>query len=552
MLRTLHIENYALIDFLELTLDKGFTVITGETGAGKSILVGALSLILGARADSSVLYNVSKKCIVEGEFDIQNLNLKDFFIVNDLDYYNYVILRREVSENGSRAFVNDSPVTLNILKELAEKLVDIHSQHHHLLLNKSEFRLQCIDDFALLREDISSYQQIYLQYKKIEKELQESKEKAAKDGLEKEFLLFQSNELHEAKLVSGEQEELEQKIAFFKNAEDIKLQLYNALQVLSEQEGNTIQQLNEAKNSCRTVAQFDEKIGDFATRLDAILVDVKEVAFELAAKEESVEVNPEELECCENRLDTLFHLQQKHYVRNVDDLLQKLQQIDEKLSQFESLEAQIETLQKEYEILVEKIAFLSKKLSEKRKESAVIFEKEIARKLALLGMPDAVFEVEICQQPTFTPTGSDTVQFLFSANRGMPKTSVEKTASGGELSRIMLAIKSIISAASFMPTVIFDEIDTGVSGSMASKVAEVMHEVSLQRQLLTITHLPQIAAQANVHYLVYKDVENEKAVTKIKKIEGTERIAEIAKMMTGNKTGEAAFKAAEELMKLDL
>jgi len=549
MLRALHIENYALINSLDLSFDKGFTAITGETGAGKSILVGALSLILGTRADSSILYNRSKKCFVEGEFDIQHLNLETFFIDNDLDYNKYVILRREVSENGSRAFVNDTPVTLNILKELAEKLVDIHSQHHHLLLNKAEFRLQTLDDFTQLREDILLYQQVYHQFKKVEKELHESKEKATKERLEKDFLMFQSNELHEAKLVSGEQEEWEQKIAFLKNAENIKMQVYNALQILSEQQGNCIQQLNEVKNACRSVAHFDKKISDFSTRLDIILVDLKDVAFELAAKEESIEVNPEELARCENRLDTLFTLQQKHYVKNVEDLLQKLQQIDEKLSQFENLEAQVETLQKEFEVLEEKMKILSKKLSEKRKEAAVLFEKEMERKLALLGMPDATFQVEITSQSTFTNTGTDTIQFLFSANKGITKTSVEKNASGGELSRIMLAIKSIISAASFMPTVIFDEIDTGVSGSMASKVAEVMHDVSLQRQLLVITHLPQIAAQASIHYLVYKEVENGKTVTKLKKIEDTERIAEIAKMMTGNKTGEAAFKAAEELIR---
>ena len=548
MLRALHIENYALIDSLDLSFDKGFTAITGETGAGKSILVGALSLILGARADSSLLYNTAKKCIVEGTFDIQNLNIEDFFKGYDLDFNKYTVLRREVSETGSRAFINDTPVTLNILKELAEKLVDIHSQHHHLLLNKSEFRLQTIDDFALLREIVIAYQQIFHQFKKVEKELQESKEKAAKERLEKDFLMFQSNELHEAKLVSGEQEELEQKIAFLKNAEEIKMQLYNALQILSEQDGNCIQQLNEAKNSCRAIAQFDEKIDDFATRLDAVLVDAKEIAFELASKEEAIEVKPEELERCESRLDTLFSLQQKHYVKNVEDLLKKLQQMDEKLSQFENLETLIETLQKEYEILQEKAAFLAKDLSEKRKKSALLFEKEIETKLVLLGMPDAVFEIEIIPQPAFTSTGTDAVQFLFAANKGIPKAPVEKTASGGELSRIMLTIKSVVSAASFMPTVIFDEIDTGVSGGMASKVAEVMHHVSLQRQLLTITHLPQIAAKANTHYLVYKDVEKDKAITKIKKIEGAERIAEIAKMMTGNKTGEAAFKAAEELI----
>ena len=549
MLRALHIENYALIDSLDFALDQGFTAITGETGAGKSILVGALSLILGARADSSVLYNTAKKCIVEGEFDIQNLFLEDFFITNDLDFNKFLILRREISENGSRAFINDSPVTLNILKELSEKLVDIHSQHHHLLLNKADFRLQTIDDFALLRETIGSYQQVYQQYKKVEKEFKGLKERVARELLEKDFLTFQSNELHEAKLVAGEQEELEQQIAFLKHAEEIKIQLYKSLQIISEQEGNTIQQLSEAKNALLSVAYFDEKINDFNQRLNSIIVDLKDIAFELAAKEETVEVSPEELEYCENRLDTLFRLQQKHYVKNVEELLQKLQQIDEKLSQFENLESRIDRLQKEYETLEEKTTFLSKALSEKRKAAAQLFEKELEQKLALLGMPDARFKVAISELSSFTLTGADAVQFLFSANKGMPPAQVEKTASGGELSRIMLAIKSIITAASFMPTVIFDEIDTGVSGAMASKVAEVMHAVSLQRQLLTITHLPQIAAQANTHYLVYKDIENEKTVTKLKKIEGEERIAEVAKMMTGNKTGEAALQAAAELLR---
>jgi len=548
MLRALHIENYALIDSLDLSLSKGFIAITGETGAGKSILVGALSLILGARADAAVLYNTSKKCIVEGAFDIQHLNLEAFFKTHDLDFYPSAILRREISENGSRAFVNDTPVTLNILKELAEKLVDIHSQHHHLLLNKSDFRLQTIDDFTLLHEEVCSYQHIFYQFKQVEKELLVCKEKSAREGLEKEFLLFQSHELHEAKLYVGEQEHLEQQIAFLKNAKEIKTQLYHASQILSEREGNCLQQLNEAKNACRTIAEFDKKINELEARLNTVFVDLKDIAFELAAKEETVEVKPEELELCENRLDTLFRLQQKHFAKNVAELLQKLQQIDEKLSQFDNLETQIETLQKEYEILAEKIRFSAKNLSAKRAASALIFEKEIEKKLSLLGMPDAVFKVEISQQPSFTSTGTDAVAFLFSANKGMPLSPVEKNASGGELSRIMLAIKSIISAASFMPTVIFDEIDTGVSGSMASKVAEVMHEVSLQRQLLTITHLPQIAAKANIHYLVFKDVEKEKTATKLKKIEGQERIAEIAKMMTGNKTGEAACKAAEEML----
>jgi len=548
MLRTLHIENYALIDFLDISFEKGFSAITGETGAGKSILVGALSLILGARADSSLLFYTNRKCVVEGVFNIQNLHLEIFFSVNDLDFNKFLILRREISENGSRAFINDTPVTLNLLKDLAEKLVDIHSQHHQLLLNRSEFRLQTIDDFALLRDDVALYQQVFFQYKKIEKELEDSKKKTEREALEKDFLLFQSTELHEANLFAGEQEEIEQKIDFLKNAEQIKMQLYKSLQIISNQESNAIQQLNDAKNACSSIAQFDEKINDLAKRLEAVLIDVKEVAFELAAKEESVEVNPHDLELFENRLDTMFRLQQKHNVKSVDELLQKLQQIDEKLSRFENLEISIENLQKEYDILAEKTALFSKKLSEKRKESSHLFEKEIEKKLVHLGMPDAVFKVEISNQTVFTHTGADTIQFLFSANKGLALAPVEKTASGGELSRIMLAIKSIITAASFMPTVIFDEIDTGVSGAMASKVADVMHDVSLQRQLITITHLPQIAAKANAHFLVYKDVENEKPTTKIKKIEGVERIAEIAKMMSGNKTGDAAFKAAAELL----
>jgi len=548
MLRALHIENYAFIEHLQLSLDKGFTVITGETGAGKSILVGALSLILGTRADSSVLFNTSKKCIVEGEFDIDNLNLEDFFVKNDIDCNRFTILRREITENGSRAFINDTPVTLAILKEFAEKLVDIHSQHHQLMINKPDFRLQTVDDFALLREDNILYQKVYQQYNNVERDLLQAKEKAARERLEKEFLTFQSEELHQAKLFSGEQEELEQQIAFLKNVEEIKMQLYCALQLLSEKEENCIQQLNEAKNACQSVVKYDEKINELFTRLNSVLAEVKDIAFELANKEETVEINPSELERCENRLDTLFRLQQKHSAKNEEELLQKLVQIDAQLTQFENLETHIEQLQKEYEILTDKITTSAKNLSEKRKEAALLFEKEIENKLSVLGMPDTLLRVDISQSPAFTITGTDVVQFLFTANKGIPLAAVEKTASGGELSRIMLAVKSVISAASFMPTVIFDEIDTGVSGLMASKVAAVMHDVSLQRQLLAITHLPQIAARANVHFLVYKEVENNKTTTKIKEITENERISEIAKMMTGNQTGEAALKAAAELL----
>jgi len=550
MLRALHIENYALLDSLDLSLDKGFTAITGETGAGKSILLGALSLILGARADSSALYNTSKKCIVEGEFIMQNLNLEDFFKLNNIDFNKYTILRREISENGSRAFVNDTPVTLTLLKELAEKLVDIHSQHHQLLLNKPDFRLQTIDDFALLRETVLSYQKIYYQFKKVEKELQEAKEKAKRELLEKDFLEFQSNELHSAKLILGEQEELKRQIAFLKNIEEIKMQMYKVLQILSEQDDNCIQQLYAAKNACQTIAHYNTRISDFEMRLNSILVDVKEIAFELASQEETIEVNPDELERLENRWDSLLRLQQKHHAGSENELLKKMQSIDDKLSQFENLETQIAALQKEYEILEEETTFLAKDLSEKRKKAALLFEKEIEKKLILLGIPNASFKAEIYQNASLAPTGIDSILFLFSANKGMPLTLVEKSASGGELSRIMIAVKSIISAASFMPTVIFDEIDTGVSGTMAGKVAEVLYTISLQRQLLVITHLPQIAARANIHYLVYKDSEGEKAVTRIQKIEGVERIEEIAKMMTGNKTSQAALKAAEELLKV--
>ncbi|MDR0206366.1 MAG: DNA repair protein RecN [Bacteroidales bacterium] len=548
MLRALHIANYAFIESLHLSLDKGFTVITGETGAGKSILVGALSLILGARADSSILFNTSKKCIVEGEFDINNLNLEDFFVKNDIDFNRFTILRREITENGSRAFINDTPVTLAILKQFAEKLVDIHSQHHQLLINRPDFRLQTVDDFALLKEEIIQYQMVLQQFTDVEKELNNAKEKAVRERLEKDFLTFQSEELHLAKLFQGEQEELELQIAFLKNVEEIKLQLYCALQLLSEKEENCIQQLNEAKNACQSVVKYDEKIKEIHSRLYSIVAEVKDVAFELANKEETMEINPSELALCESRLDTLFRLQQKHSTKNERELLQKLVQIDEMLTNFENLETQIEVLQKEYEILLENLSTLAKNLSEKRKDAALIFEKEIEKKLSVLGMQDTVFKVEVSQHPTFTISGTDGVQFLFSANKGVPPTPVEKTASGGELSRIMLAVKSIISAASFMPTVIFDEIDTGVSGLMASKVAAVMHAVSLQRQLVAITHLPQIASCANVHLLVYKEVEDNKTSTKIKEIKEKERITEIAKMMTGNRAGEAALKAAKELL----
>lgn len=549
MIRNLHIENYALIRSLHINFDNGFTVITGETGAGKSILLGAIALILGNRADASLLYEKSKKCFVEGEFDIQNLDLLPFFNDNDLDYQDITTLRREITESGkSRAFINDTPVNLQTLKELAVKLVDIHSQHQNLLLNNGEFRLNVLDQYAKIEADLKEYKKLLSQFRHLESEWKELVEKQHQAEQEKDYLEYLAAEFEKANLVAGEQEEIEKKIATLSNADLIKSKLFSSSQLLSEQENNILQQLLQVKNYGLEIAPFNADVEAISLRLDALYTELKDIAYDVAKIENNVEINPEELEQLQLRLDFIYFMQQKHHLNSVEELLNKKIEIEEKLSLYNDNEEAIVRLKQQmdegYELAFAKASSLSS-LRHAAKES---LQNDIVATLHLIGMKDACFIVEIESGANLTATGLDKVSFLFSANKGVVPEEIEKVASGGELSRLMLAIKSIISESALLPTVIFDEIDTGISGEVAAKVANLMKDISAKRQLLAITHLPQIASKGMLHYYVYKEVVHDKTFTNIRQIVDNERVEEIAKLMSGEKVTDSARKAASELL----
>jgi len=549
MLLTLQIENYAIIRSLHISFDTGFTVITGETGAGKSILLGALSLILGNRADTTVLYDSSKKCYVEGSFDIKHLHLEHFFSVNDIDYQDVTVLRREIAETGkSRAFINDTPVNLTVLRDLAVQLVDIHSQHQHLLFREQDFRLLVLDQYAKQRENVIEYRRQLEQLNRLEKTLCQCKEEEKQMALEQEFITYQLNEFVEAQLVAGEQEELENKINFLSHAELIKSKLYTANMLISEQDNNLLSGLNEVKNSCQSVATFDEQIKQWEQRLESLIIELSDIDYEINIKEKTIEYHPEELLALKERLDLIFRLQQKHRVQTVEALLDKKQALEKQLETYHHNQSQIEKLEKEYQHLYTQLFDRAALLSKRRKEVVPQFEQEMQDKLTHLSMADGLWKVKIEAGNQLMPEGIDTVKFLFSANKGVDLMEVDKIASGGELSRLMLAVKSIITSNSFLPTVIFDEIDTGISGEIAGKVAQLMRAMAQTRQLLVITHLPQIAAKATLHYQVYKEEIQGKTYTNVKQLNEKDRVEEIAKMISGVSYGEAARMTAKELL----
>ncbi len=551
MLLELQIQNYALIRSLHVTFDTGFTVITGETGAGKSILMGALSLILGARADTSVLFDKSKKCVVEAAFDIKNLALEDFFTKYDIDYSENTIIRREITEHGkSRAFVNDTPVVLPILKELASKLVDIHSQHNNLLLGDSSFRLRVLDAYAKNDALLADYQSVYNQYVAAERQYQELELQQRRGIEERGFLEYTVGELEAARVSVGEQNELETKIAFLSNAQTIKQKLYEGTRTLSDDDGGVVGNIRDVMNGCLEVAGFDPRLQEFADRLDSVCIELKDLAFEFSKMEDSVEVNPDELERLQERLDLINTLEHKYRVDDESQLLEKLETTRAKLEAFTDNGERLEKLRSECARLHDSSMHLAELLSESRQQVSQKLSQELVGKLKLLGMPDAKMEVEVEQAPNMTQNGIDKAVFLFSANKGTAPTEIEKVASGGEISRVMLAVKSVITTNSYLPTVIFDEIDTGISGDVAAKTAKVMDDLAARRQLLVITHLPQIAAKAKLHYFVYKTVDNDMTYTQIRKLDDTEREIEIAKMISGSAVSDSARLTARELMDL--
>ncbi|MDL2312178.1 DNA repair protein RecN [Bacteroidales bacterium OttesenSCG-928-B11] len=549
MLSSIHIENYALIRSLDIHFDKGFTVITGETGAGKSILLGALSLITGNRADSSVLLDKTKKCFVEADFDIREMEIRSFFDTHNLDYSDNTILRREINSAGkSRAFINDTPVTLQVLKELANLLVDVHSQHQHLLISNPLFRLQIVDDYADNKSALLHYQQLYYRHETATKELHQLQKQQQEVEERKDYLSFLAKELDDADLQPAEDGELEEKITMLSHAETIKSTLYANNQLLSEQDPNITAMLTNVKRDCESLSSYSAAIAEITQRLELLLIEIKDISYSLSSIERQVEVDPGQLDLLQQRLDLLYTLLRKHHVADLAELIEKKKDIDAQLTSMENNSEKIKILEKQRMLLNDALVEAANRLTERRLGVAPQLQQDILHKLQLLGMKDAHFHVDIESHSHHTEMGSDKVGFYFSANRGVATEEISKIASGGELSRMMLAIKSVITENALLPTVVFDEIDTGISGEIAGKAAKLMTELSQNHQLIVITHLPQIAAKGTLHYHVYKETLDNQTFTKIRQLTTDERVDELAKMMSDETITPAARETAKMLM----
>lgn len=549
MLLSLHIENYALISTLHVQFDKGMTVITGETGAGKSIIMGALSLIWGNRADLGVLFDKSKKCSVEAVFDIKDLTFSSFFEQNDLDYQDNTIVRREITESGkSRAFINDTPVNLTILKEFASRLIDIHSQHHNLLFHDADFRIAILDEFARTQAEAISYRSVLKEFNQKEEILAQRLELQRNRLEKKDFMQFVYDELSAANLQVGEQDLLEQEIDFLSHTETIKENCFRISNLFSEKEQNVLDNLREIKSLCASIATYHSDIQSINERLESAFLDLKDISDEVLSLNDKIEYDPESLEKKRQRLDLLNTLEQKNHVSSVEALLEKMAAVKQELDALSEGEETLEILKADCDRLKADAFARAKALSQRRSAAVPALQKEILEKVKQLGMPDAQFVIQVTPLDTLQKNGIDEVRYLFSANKGVALAELEKVASGGEMSRLMLAVKTVISDRSVLPTVVFDEIDTGISGEIAGKVARLMKAMSQARQLLVITHLPQIAAKGNTHYQVFKEVVGEKSHTQVRKLEQAGRIKEIAKMMSGDACGDAALQAAKELI----
>lgn len=550
MLKSLYIKNYALIDSLEIDFESGLSVITGETGAGKSIILGALSLILGQRADVKTLKKDEVKCVIEGVFDVLAYDLKAFCEEKGLEYDEHsYILRREILSSGkSRAFINDSPVSLGDLKELGSQFIDVHSQHQNLLLGDGRFQMQVVDIMADNRDLLKQYQISYRRYKQAEKELIDLKESILKSKEEEGYLRFQCDALHDAALKEGEQEELEQELEVLTHAEDIKTALYKVHLLLSDDDRGILFSLKDSLNASNSLSKVFAKSEEVSRRLESAYVELKDLNVDVQRFAEDIEFNPERLIAIQERLDLLYSLQAKHRASTVAELLSIYNELAEKISAIDNSDEELMRLEK---VLSEKWAEVEKQaqvLSTRRKKVSSKLEKELVEKVSYLGMPNVKFECRIETKKHADLMGFDDVVFLFSANKNMPLQPVADTASGGEVSRIMLCLKALIAGKMALPTIIFDEIDTGVSGEIADKMGVIMKEMSEEMQVLVISHLPQIAAKGNAHYKVYKDDESETTTTHLIRLEESERIDEIARMLSGATITDAARENAKVML----
>lgn len=549
MLKNLFITNYALIDSLEIQFSKGLNIITGETGAGKSVLLGALSMLLGQRADTTVLLDKNKKCIVEGSFDISDYGYETFFEENELDFDAVAVLRREISPNGkSRAFINDTPVNLEILKIFGEKIVDIHSQHNTLTLQDSNFQLDFVDAFVQHKPLLESYQQTLKVYNQTKAELESLVQDEEKAKADLDYFQFQFDELEAARLNENEQVELEAERDILSHAGEISMAINHALEIIDNSEITVISRLKEIESSLSKVTKYFSAADDVQQRLSSSIIELKDIASEMDNMLQGIHVNPQRLEEIENRLDTLYHLQQKHHVQTVEELIGLKKSFEEKIANVFSLDNRINEKRDSLKKIQDKLETYARDLSDNRKKAKGKIEQGIIGVLKKLAMSDSTIEVRIESVESFGFKGKDKVNFLFNANKGGELKPIAKVASGGELSRLMLAIKSLITQKNLLPTIVFDEIDTGVSGDIASKVGEIMKSMTVNMQVIVITHLPQIAGIGESHFLVFKESGKSATFTRIRKLDPEERVYEIARMLSGDTISKEALGNAKVLI----
>lgn len=552
MLKQLYIKNFTLIDELNIQMHPGFSVITGETGAGKSIILGAIGLLLGNRADSKSIKAGRDRCVIEAHFDLSKYDMQQFFTNNDIDEdLSDTIIRRELTAAGkSRAFINDTPVSLTKMRELGEQLVDIHSQHQNLLLQKEDFQLNVVDIIAQDEKQRKNYEAAYNQYKQANQKLNALKAEIEKNRENEDFLRFQFKELDEAQLQNGEQEELEQEYEMLSHSEDIKTALYQADNHLSVDDGNIIERLKQASEQLANIKDVYPEVTELLERIDSSYIELKDIAQEINGLTDHVEFDPARLETINERLDKLNSLQQKFHVRDLGELIETYHQLEEQLSHIDHSDEDVEALEQEVAQLLEKAQKLAKELTAIRTKAAKKVEEEMKQRLIPLGIPNVRFSISLTEKP-LCHDGGDKVSFLFSANKSTPLQPVTQVASGGEIARVMLSLKAMISGAVKLPTIIFDEIDTGVSGKIAEKMAQIMVEMgNHERQVLSITHLPQIAAMGSHHYKVSKEETDEGTISRMTELSQQERVQEIAQMLSGSDVSEAALANAKELLRI--
>ena len=554
MIKSIHIENYALIEHLDIDLHSGFSVITGETGAGKSIILGAIGLLLGQRADSKSIKNGKAKCVVEAGFMIEDYGLENFFEENDIDFDgSECIIRRELTSAGkSRAFINDTPAQLGLLKELGDKLIDVHSQHQNLLLNKENFQLNVLDIIAGNADRNAHYSSVFMHYTTLCSMLDNAIEEAERNKADEDFLQFQYDQLEAASLSEGEQAELESEVEMLSHAEDIKSGLYRAKGYLSAETDadDVLRMMKQSLASLQSVSSVFSEAGTLASRIDSCYIELKDIADEIDSHIDSIDYNPERLDFVNERLNTIYSLEKKHKVDTVEELIAIRDDMARRLEGISNSDEHIERLRRERDDAFAQVMECAEQLSEERKKAAEQVEKKMVDYLLPLGMPNVRFAVEFSRRETPSMSGLDKVAFLFSANKNGAMQNVAQVASGGEIARVMLSLKALIAGAVKLPTIIFDEIDTGVSGSIAEKMARIMQEMGgKNRQVISITHLPQIAALGSSHYKVYKTDDEDSTTSHIVELSHEQRVEEIANMLSGENITSAAIDNAKELLK---